>query len=115
MRNKQRCSADPPSSSSKLVEAAAEAKGQPAGRWRSWTDVIIRKAIELGVGVGTGKTIGYGLSGLAGEDARSASVEALALPSPESTLPRNPPRTSCCSPTSSFSSVSARSLSSSLA
>ena len=55
-----------PSSSSKLVEAAAEAKGQPAGRWRSWTDVIIRKAIELGVGVGTEKAIGYGLRGLAG-------------------------------------------------
>ena len=112
MRNKQRCSADPPSSSSELVEPAAEAKGPTAGKWRTWTNVTIRKVIELGVGVGTEKAIGYGLRRLAGEEARSASVEALALPSPESTLPRNPPRTSCCSPTSSFSSVSARSLSS---
>jgi len=105
---------DPPSSSSKLVEPAAEAKGPTAG-WRTWTDVTIRKVIQLGVVVGTEKAIGHGLRGLAGEEARSASVEALALPSPESTLPRNPPRTSCCSPPSSFSSVSARSLSSSLA
>ena len=110
MRNKQRCSADPPSSSSELVEPA-EAKGPTAG-WRTWTDVTIRKVIELGVGVGTEKAIGYGLRRLAGEEARSASVEALALPSPESTLPRNPPRISCCSPTFSFRSVSARSLSS---
>ena len=43
--------------------------------------------------------IGYGLRGLAGEEARAASVEAPAvetLPSPESTLPRNPPRPSRC-------------------
>jgi hypothetical protein len=77
--------------------------------------VTILKVIELGMGVGTEKAIGDGLRGLAGEEARSASVEALALPSPESTLPRNPPRTSCCSTTSSFSSFSARSLSNSLA
>jgi len=70
------------------------------------------------VGVGTEKAIGYGLRGLAGEETRSASVEAPVvetLPSPESTLARNPPRTLCCSPTSSFSSVSARSLLDSLA
>ena len=47
--------------------------------------MTIRKVIELGVGVGTEKAIGDGLRGLAGEEARSASVEAPAveaLPSP---------------------------------
>jgi hypothetical protein len=108
---------NPPRRARKLVELATEARGPTAG-WRTWTDVTILKVIELGIGVGTEKAIGDRLRGLTGEETRSASVEAPAVethPSPESTLPGNPPTTSCCSPTSSFSSFSARSLSSSLA
>jgi hypothetical protein len=44
--------------------------------------VTIRKVIELGVGVGTEKAIGYGLRGLAGEEVRFASV------GPRPSLPR---------------------------